>query len=61
MKREDQLGCGVRVIKNLPRFLYFFLFSYLRGGSAEREDSGRRSKNFQNLYIIYGLKILIIH
>ena len=34
---------------------------YLRDGSREYEDLGRRFKIFQNLYIIRDFKILIIH
>ena len=36
--------------------------SWLQGlsGSVEREDPGRRSKIFQNLYVTCGLKMLMV-
>ena len=40
---------------------YFFSYDYLREGSREYENPGRRFKIFQNLCITCGLKILINH
>ena len=40
------------VTKKSPKISsYFSLFGCLRGGSAEREDPGRRSRIFQNIYM----------
>ena len=64
---EGGAGCGGGAIKGSrdqkpPKISsYFYLFGCLRGGSVKREDLGRRSKIFQNLDIMRGLKMVIAH
>ena len=51
---------GPRDQKSSKISSYFSLFGCLRG-SVERENPGRRSKIFQNLYVTCGLTMLIAH
>ena len=63
MRRKDRAACeeGSHDQNFFKISNYFSLFGYLRGGSVQDKDPGKKSKIFQNLHAICGLRILIVH